>query len=172
MQAERHLSRPGRLGPGAPECHRRRHRRGRCRASPPGEPAHRPTRPTGRRRRPGRDPGGWPTLMRQVPDHPCPLPGSRPQPSLLAQTLGRTSSRRSPAGPLRPTDTSDQDIRLLHQGRGASPTAAARGSSAPCSPTILASLRSGPVCRAHHQREQDQDKAPLARPSSPWPTAN
>ena len=47
VQAARHLGRPDRLGPGAPERGGRRHRRRRSGAAAPGEPAHRPTRSAG-----------------------------------------------------------------------------------------------------------------------------
>ena len=53
---------------------------------------------------------------------------------LLAETLGKTSRYRSSAGLLRRPGTSDQEIGLIDPWRGASPTAATRGSSAPCSP--------------------------------------
>lgn len=43
-----------RLGPGAPDRGGRRHRRRSNGAAPPGQAAHRPTRPAGRCRRPGR----------------------------------------------------------------------------------------------------------------------
>lgn len=45
----------------------------------------------------------------------------------------RTSRHRRPAGLLRRSGTSDQEIGLIDPWRGASPTAATRGSSAPCS---------------------------------------
>ena len=75
VQAARHLGRPDRLGPGAPERGGRRHRRRRSGAAAPGEPAHRPTRPTGRCRRPGQWP--WRVAHPHVPgpDHPCPGSG-------------------------------------------------------------------------------------------------
>ena len=54
VQAARHLGRPDRLGPGAPDRGGRRHRRRRNGAAPPGQAAHLPTRSAGRCRRPGR----------------------------------------------------------------------------------------------------------------------
>ena len=60
VQAAHHLGSPDRLGPGAPDRGGRRHRRRRSGSAPPGPPAHRPARPAGRCRRPGRDPGGGP----------------------------------------------------------------------------------------------------------------
>ena len=47
--------------------------------------------------------------------------GSRPPPSLLAETPTRTSSHRGTAGLLRRPGTSDQEIRLLYQGRARLP---------------------------------------------------
>ena len=66
-------------------------------------------------------PGGWPTLMCQVLTTRARDQGSRPPPSLLAETLGRTSSHRGTAGLLRRPGTGDQKIRLLHQGRARLP---------------------------------------------------
>ncbi len=54
VQAARHLGRPDRLGPGAPDRGGRRHRRRRNGATSPGSSAHRPARSAGRCRRPGR----------------------------------------------------------------------------------------------------------------------
>jgi len=71
----------------------RRHHRSHNGATSPGQAAHRPTRSAGRCRRPGRDPGGWPTLMCQVLTTRARDQGSRPQPSLLAQPL-----RQGPPG--------------------------------------------------------------------------
>ena len=47
VQAARHLGRPDRLGPGAPDRGGRRHRRRRSGSAPPGQAAHRPTRSAG-----------------------------------------------------------------------------------------------------------------------------
>ena len=58
--APRRLGRQDRIGPGPADRHRHRHRGRRHGAAPPGEPAHRPALPAGRRRRPGRDPGAGP----------------------------------------------------------------------------------------------------------------
>ena len=63
VQAARHLGRPDRLGPGAPECGGRRHRRRRSGASSPGQAAHLPARSAGRCRRPGRGPSGGPPSL-------------------------------------------------------------------------------------------------------------
>ena len=89
--------------------------------------------------------------MRQVADHPCQGTGSRPQRSLPTQTLGRTFRHWSPPGRLHPTDPGNQDVRLVHQGQGAAPTAAARGSSAPWAPS---------------------PSSPFAPPPSPGPTTS
>ena len=74
-QAARHLGRPDRLGPETSKCHCRRHQRRSSGAAPPGPPAHRPTRPAGRYRRPGRWP--WRVAHPHVPgpDHTCPGSG-------------------------------------------------------------------------------------------------
>ena len=63
----------------------------------------------------------------------------------------RTSRHRRPAGLLRRSGTSDQEIGLIDPWRGASPTAATRGSSAPCSPP---------------------PSPPCAPTPSPWPTTS
>ena len=58
-----------RLSPETSECHCRRHRRRSSGSAPPGQAAHRPTRPAGRCRRPGRWP--WRVAHPHVPgpDH-------------------------------------------------------------------------------------------------------
>ena len=61
------------------------------------------------------DPGRWPTLMCQVLTTRARDQGSRPPPSLLAETLGKTSRHRSPPGLLRRPGTGNQEIRLLHK---------------------------------------------------------
>ena len=75
MQAARHLGRPDRLGPGAPDRGGRRHQRRSNGAAPPGTSAHRPTRPADRCRHPGRRP--WRVAHPHVPgpDHTCPGSG-------------------------------------------------------------------------------------------------
>ena len=52
----------------------------------------------------------------------------------LAETLGKTSRHRRPAGLLRRARPRHTPLRLIDPRRGASPPAATRGSSAPCSP--------------------------------------
>ena len=59
------------------------------------------------------DPGGWPTLMCQVLTTRARDQGSRPQPSLLAETLGKTSRHRSPAGLLRRARSRHTPLRLI-----------------------------------------------------------
>ena len=75
VQAARHLGRPDRLGPGAPDRGGRRHQRRSNGAAPPGTSAHRPTRPADRCRHPGRRP--WRVAHPHVPgpDHTCPGSG-------------------------------------------------------------------------------------------------
>ena len=80
------------------------------------------------------DPGGWPTLMCQVLTTRARDQGSRPPPSLLAETLGKDLRHRSPAGLLLRARSRHRPLRLIDPWQGASPTAATRGSSAPCSP--------------------------------------
>ena len=105
------------------------------------------------------------------PDHTCPGSGVPAAAVFLAETLSKTSRHRSPAGLLRRARSRHTPLRLIDPRRGASPTAATRGSSAPCSPPPSPPLRSGPVSQAYYQRKRDQGKPPWARPSSPWPTA-
>ena len=58
-------------------------------------------------------PGGSPTLMCQVLTTRARDQGSRPPPSLLAETPTRTSSHRGTAGLLRRPGTGDQEIGLI-----------------------------------------------------------
>lgn len=60
VQAARHLGRPDRLGPGAPDRGGRRHRRRSSGATSPGQATHLPALSAGRCRHPGRDPSGGP----------------------------------------------------------------------------------------------------------------
>ena len=60
--------------------------------------------------------------------------GSRPQPSSWPRPWARTSRHRRPAGLLRRARSRHTPLRLIDPWQGASPTAATRGSSAPCSP--------------------------------------
>ena len=65
---------------------------------------------------------------------------------MLAETPGRTSRHRRPAGLLRRPGTSDQEIGLIDPWRGASPTAATRRAMFP----------SAFASRAYYQRKRDQ----------------
>ena len=166
MQTPRHLGRPDRLDPGTSECHCRRHRRRRCGSAPPGQPAHRPTRPAGRYRHPGRWP--WRVAHPHVPgpDHTCPGSGV-PAAAVLAETLGKTSRHRSPPSLLRRARSRHTPLRLIDPQRGASPTAAARGSSAPhsCPPS--------PPCAPTPRTDGATAPRPCAAPgcsTSPPPT--
>ena len=59
------------------------------------------------------DPGGRPTLMYQVLTTRARDQGSRPPPSLLAETLGKTSRHRSPAGLPRRARSRHTPLRLI-----------------------------------------------------------
>ena len=59
------------------------------------------------------DPGWRPTLMCQVLTTRARDHGARPQPSLLAETLGKTSRHRSPAGLLRRARSRHTPLRLI-----------------------------------------------------------
>jgi len=69
------------------------------------------------------------------PDHTCPGSGV-PAAAVLAGPApkARTSRHRRPAGLLRRARPRHTPLRLIDPRRGASPPAATRGSSAPCSP--------------------------------------
>ena len=67
------------------------------------------------------DPGGWPTLMCQVLTTRARDQGSRPQPSLLAETLGKTSRHRRPAGLLRRARSRHTPLRLIDPRRARLP---------------------------------------------------
>ena len=67
------------------------------------------------------DPGGWPTLMCQVLTTRARDQGSRPPPSLLAETLGKTSRHRSPAGLLRRARSRHTPLRLIDPWRARLP---------------------------------------------------
>ena len=59
------------------------------------------------------DPGGWPTLMCQVLTTRARDQGSRPPPSLLAETLGKDLRHRSPAGLLLRARSRHTSLRLI-----------------------------------------------------------
>lgn len=121
VQAARHLGRPDRLGPGAPDRGGRRHRRRRNGATPPGQAAHLPAHSAGRCRRSGRGPWWRPTLMCQVLTTRARDQGSRPPPSLLAETLGKTSRHRRPAGLLHRARSRHTPLRLIDPWRARLP---------------------------------------------------
>ena len=104
------------------------------------------------------------------PDHTCPGSGVPAAAVFLAETLSKTSRHRRPAGLLRRPGTSDQEIGLIDPWRGASPTAATRGSSAPCScppsPHCAPTPSPRPTTSANATRA-----SVITRPFSPWPTA-
>ena len=96
--------------------------------------------------------------------------GSRPPPSLLAETLGKTfdtgAQLASYAGLAPVTRRSGSSIRGEHVSHGGN-----KRLKRAMFPSAFASLRSDPVSRAYYQRKRDQGKPPWARPFSPWPTA-
>ena len=116
------------------------------------------------------DPGGRPTLMYQVLTTRARDQGSRPPPSLLAETLGKTfdtgAQLASYAGLAPVTRRSGSSIRGEHVSHGGN-----KRLKRAMFPSAFASLRSDPVSQAYYQRKRNQGKPPWARPSSPWPTA-
>ena len=78
-------------------------------------------------------PGGWPTLMCQVLTTPARDQGSRPPPSLLAQTLDKDLQAPEPSWPPTPGSLPSHAAPAHRSVVSTSPTAATRGSSAPCS---------------------------------------
>ena len=157
MQAACRLGRPDRLGPGTSECHCHRHRRSRNGAAPPGQPAHRPTRPAGRCRRPGRGPGGGPPSL-PGPDHTCPGSGV-PAAAVLADPdpgqgpPGTGAHLASYAGLAPVTRRSGSSIRGEHVSHGGN-----KRLKRAMFLSAFASLRSDPVSRAYYQRKRDQGK--------------
>ena len=67
------------------------------------------------------------------PDHPCRVPGSRPQPSSLAETLGKTSRHRRPAGLPHPARPRSHAAQAHRSAASASAAPATRDSNTPCS---------------------------------------
>mgnify|MGYP000866961975 CR=1 FL=1 len=115
------------------------------------------------------DPGGGPPSL-PGPDHACPGSGVPAAAVFLAETLGKTSRHRRPAGILRRPRSRHTPLRLIDPRQGASPTAATRGSSAPCScppsPPCAPTPSPGPTTSANATKANA-----ITRPSSPWPTA-
>ena len=97
--------------------------------------------------------------------------GSRPPPSLLAETLGKDLQAPAPSWPPTPASLPSHAA-LAHRSvaRRVSHGGNKRLKRA-MFPSAFASLRSDPVSRAYYQRKRDQGKPPWARPFSPWPTA-
>ena len=134
MQATRHLGRPDRLGPGAPDRGGRRHRRRSSGAAPTRHVSSSPHAPSGPISPPrSRLLGGWPTLMCQVLTTRARDQGSRPPPSLLAQTLDKDLQAPEPSWPPTPGSLPSHAAPAHRSVVSTSPTAATRGSSAPCS---------------------------------------
>ena len=79
------------------------------------------------------DPGGWPTLMCQVLTTRARDQGSRPPPSLLAEPLGKDLQAPAPTWPPTPGSLPSHAAPAPRSVVSTSPTAATRGSSAPCS---------------------------------------
>ena len=115
------------------------------------------------------DPGAGPPSL-PGPDLHARDQGSRPPPSLLAETLGKTfdtgAHLASYAGLAPVTRRSGSSIRGEHVSHGGN-----KRLKRAMFLSAFASLRSDPVSRAYYQRKRDQGKPPWARPSSPWPTA-
>ena len=159
-----------RLSPETSECHCRRHRRRSSGSDPPGQAAHRPTRPAGRYRHPGRWP--WRVAHPHVPgpDHTCPGSGV-PAAAVLAGPdpgqgpPGTGAQLASYAGLAPVTRRSGSSIRGEHVSHAGN-----KRLKHAMLPSAVASLRSAPVSRAYYQRKRDQGKPPWARPSPPRPT--
>ena len=104
------------------------------------------------------DPGGWPTLMRQVLTTRARDQGSRPPPSLLAETLDKDLQAPAPSWPPTPGSLPSHAA-LAHRSvaRRVSHGGKKRLKRA-MFPSAFASLRSDPVSRAYYQRKRDQGK--------------
>ena len=116
------------------------------------------------------DPGGWPTLMCQVLTTRARDQGSRPPPSLLAEPLGKDLQAPAPTWPPTPGSLPSHAAPAPRSVVSTSPTAAARGSSTPCSPPpsphCAPTPSPGPTTSANETRA-----SVITRPSSPWHTA-
>ena len=103
-------------------------------------------------------PGGWPTLMCQVLTTRARDQGSRPQPSLLAETPGQgppvTGAHLASYAGLAPvTRRSGSSIRGEHVSHGGN-----KRLKRAMFLSAFASLRSDPVCQAYYQRKRQQGK--------------
>ena len=96
--------------------------------------------------------------------------GSRPPPSLLAETLGKDLQAPAPSWPPTPGSLPSHAAPAHRSAASTSPTAATRGSSAPCScppsPPCAPTRYRGLITSANETRA-----SVITRPSSPWPTA-
>ena len=117
-----------------PECHCCWHRRRRSGAAPPGQAAHRAALPAGRCRRPGRCP--WRVTHPHVPgpDHACQGSGCPAAAVLADPEPGQDLKAPEPSWRPTPTWHRKPGDRAHRSAASTSPTAATRGSSAPCSP--------------------------------------
>ena len=92
--------------------------------------------------------------------------GVRTAAVFLAETLGKTSRHRRPAGLLRRARSRHTPLWLIDPRRGASPTVATRGSSAPCSPPpsppCAPTPSPGPTTSANQARANALGQAVLA----------
>ena len=167
MQAARHLGRPDRLGPGAPDRGGRRHRRSRNGATSPGQAAHLPTRSAGRCRRPGRWP--WRVAHPHVPgpDHARPGSGVPAAAVFLAETLGKDLQAPAPSWPPTPGSLPSHAAPAHRSVVSTSPTAATRGSNAPCSPPP--SPHCAPTPSARPTTSANATKANRLEPGRPRP---
>ena len=115
-------------------------------------------------------PGGWPTLMCQVLTTRARDQGSRPPPSLLAETPTRTSSHRGTAGLLRRPGTGDQEIGLIDPRRARLPRRQQEAQARHVPVRLrLPALR--PRLPGLLPAQTRPGQTPWAKPSSPWPTA-
>ena len=113
-------------------------------------------------------PGGWPTLMCQVLTTRARDQGSRPQPSLLAQPLGKDLQAPAPTWPPTPAWHQQPGDQAPPSRASTSPTAAARGSSAPCSPPP--SPHCAPTPSARPTTSANATKTNRHGPGRPRPT--
>ena len=101
------------------------------------------------------------------PDHTCPGSGSRPQPSLLAQTLTKDLQSPAPTWPPTPHWHQQPEDQAPPSGVNTSPTPATRGSSAPCPPSP--SPHCTPTPSPRPTTSTNATKTNRLRPSRPHP---